>query len=276
MREMLRRTQELQNNFAYQHALREMKWQQNDPKYQYLMKEMERREKDPSYRALLMSMEDQRRHDYPEILRTLPNLSRMQDLLSETRSRNTALQIHELRDFASRFDSMGLEVLVNADALRSHETVLRTIEEITRAHDIYGRLSSETLLSRESIRFAPHLRPPTTERVKPEETEQTSAELFLLDLQAKCEELRGELVDNEQLVIYAIFNGVTMEVNVVQSDTYNRIRLIGVIGGLETVVVIKESDFILLFRKVRIELEEPRRRIGFIIEGETETVDGEA
>jgi hypothetical protein len=265
---MIHEIQRQQNDPAYQYMMREAQRQQNDPAYQYMLKEMERRQRDPSYRALLESMESRRRQGYAEILRTLPDIWRMQDLIKATQTDSALSRIIELQTFTSRLDRLSIEILVNADRLRDHQTVLSTLEEVIRAQDAYRNLDAGIFLGQELIRFAPPLEAPATQEVTPAEDEQLSAEFFLLDLQAKLEELQGELADNEQLVVYAAFDGVMMQVSTFLADTYNRIRLVGVIGGLETVVVIKHADFKLLFMKRVLEDEKPKRRIGFIIEEE--------
>lgn len=265
---MMREAERQQNDPAYQHMVREMQRRQNDPVYQYMLKEMERRQKDPGYRALLESMESRRLNDYPELLRTIPDVSRMQDLLRAAQVDDALSRVKEFQDLTSRLGRQRIELLLDADRLRDHQAALRTVEEVIRAQEAYRDLDLDALLGQESVRFAPPLEAPPAGEVAPAENEQISAELFLLDVQAKIEDFQSELAEDEQLVVCVAFDGITMQVNTFYADTYNRIRLVGFIGGLESVVIVKQSDFKLIFMKRRLERERPKRRIGFILEDE--------
>ncbi|MDT7542529.1 MAG: hypothetical protein QOE33_2433 [Acidobacteriota bacterium] len=266
LREHLKRMRDLENNPAYQHAMREQQRLQNNPAYQFAIKEMERRQRDPAYRAMLQSLEIQRRQDYAGILRSIPDISQMQDLLKVSYSQTA---IRELEAFNARFNDQRVELFFKAEKLRDQQNLLRTFEEIRQAQETYDSLLRSDLWRREElVRFFPPIVTPVADEVKEPEPKQVSAELFILDLQTKYEEQYEDLDENEQLVMYATFNGFTMEVRDFFADTFNRIRLIGSVGGAETVAVVEQSNFTIVFMKIPSEPQKPKRRIGFIIERE--------
>lgn len=280
-REALRHLQELQNNPAYQaymrelerrqndplyeHAIRDMERLHNDPRYQAMLEDLKRQQNDPSYKAKLDALRDERRRNYHDILSSFSDTSQMQDLLKT----NAVLRANELDSFTSRFRNQQIQILLDAKKLQDSDQVIRTLEELRRAQEFYdNQLRPGNLLRQEPIHFNPPTETQPVEKVELTEKEQISADAFLVDLQTKYEELLNELADNQQLVLYAVFNGFTIKVSSCVAETYNRIRLNGTIGGNETVILVKQSDFNILFVKETVEPEKEKRKIGFIIEKE--------
>jgi len=282
IREAIRQQQELQRNPAYQSHLREFEMRRrnplhdqalrdmerlhnDDPHHKAMMQEIERQQRDPAYRALLNSLKDERRHNYLNVLSNFPDTSQMQDLLKTS----AALKANEFDSFKSDFRKEQIQILIDAKKLQDSDEMLRTFEELRRAQKFYDSyIKPENLLRQESIHFKPPTETPPTEKIEPSEKEQISAEMFLLDLQAKCEEIYNELANNEQLNLFAAFNGFTIKVISCVADTFNRIRVNGMLGDNETVVFVKQSDFNILFVKEIVEPQKPKRKIGFVIESE--------
>jgi hypothetical protein len=281
IREAIRQQQELQRNPAYQSHLRELEMRRKnplhdqalrgmerlhkDPHYKAMRQEIERQRRDPAYRALLDSLKDERRHNYLNVFSESPDTSQMQDLLKVS----VALKANEFDNFRSGFRMEQIQILIDAKKLQDSDGMLRTFEELRRGQKFYDSyIKPENLLRQELIHFKPPAENPLTEKIEPSEKQQISAEMFLLDLQVKYEEIYNELADNEQLDLFAAFNGFTIKVISCVADTFNRIRLNGMLGDNETVVFVKQSDFNILFVKEVVEPQKTKRKIGFILESE--------
>lgn len=268
-RHMIREVDRFQSDPAYRYMLKDIERRDRDPAYRFLIDEIERRERDPVYRSILVVLEAQRRNNYAETLRNIPDVSHMRDLFSFNGLEAIEQNFGALLGLRSHAENKAIEVLINSDRLQNQTSLIAVLEQVRSAQDQYAVFLAEDALHSQRIRFTPSLAP-TRPEVRPADDEQISAELFLIDLQTKCEELQQSVRENERLVIYATFDGLTMEVRAVVADSYNRIRLVGVIGGEPTVVIIKQSEFKLLFRRERTEQSRPKRQIGFIIEEEIE------
>lgn len=262
---MMREMQRRRENPLYEQIIRDVQRLHDDPRYQSLLKDLKRRQENPTYKAMLDSLRDERLRDLPITLRNFPDFSQMRDLLESTK----ALKSHEFDRFTSRIRDEHIQIFLDAEKLRDNANLLRTFEDIERSQRLFdSQFNQDDLLNREEIYFNPPLAVQPPKKAAPSAKEQVSAEFFLLDLQTNYEELSKGLAENEQIVVYALLNGFTVKVNSCVADTFNRIRLNGMLGDNETVILIQQSTFTIMFRKEPVEPEKPKRRIGFVIEEE--------
>ena len=118
---------------------------------------------------------------------------------------------------------------------------------------------------------------PLTTPVKPlnppEENRYRSAGALMRRLADTITQWREQVPEDAQPAIVAILHGgVQINVSLLAEESYHGIRIEGTIDGNPCMLLAHQSSVQLLCYVVRIEAHTPRRKIGFIIDGETQEV----
>lgn len=167
------------------------------------------------------------------------------------------------QNFLSEIDSKKIDILLNKRWLFDQQTTKDTLRKIEQAQEFYDSQIDEQIdFKSDRINFSQE------QKVSSTKNEYNSAELFILDLQRKLNDLEGDKAENEYFVMYVTFNSIMMEVKICEADSLNQIKFIGEINGLETIAIVKTSDFNYLFVKHEQENSELKQKIGFIIDRE--------
>lgn len=116
-----------------------------------------------------------------------------------------------------------------------------------------------------------NIAPVTTEEEN--SNEYRSAGMLMRRLADTVIQWRAQLPEDEQPAILAILNG-GIQINVLRlaQESFHGIRIEGTINGSPCMLLSHQSSVQLLCYVEKVEKEEFRRRIGFIIDGEEEEV----
>ncbi|HEX5716324.1 MAG TPA: hypothetical protein VF179_09200 [Thermoanaerobaculia bacterium] len=123
----------------------------------------------------------------------------------------------------------------------------------------------------------PELRMPDTHVLdiptQEERNEYQSAGVFMRRLADSILQWRQQLPSDQQPAILAILNGgIQMNVERLAEESFHGIRLEGKLAGIPCMLLAHQATVQLLCYIEKIEDEEHRRRIGFIIDGKEEQI----
>lgn len=119
----------------------------------------------------------------------------------------------------------------------------------------------------------PHTEAKLTQASEQQQDFQKSAGVLMRSLADTVVEWRQQLPEDQQPAILAILHGgVQIQVERLSQESYHGIRIEGTMNGNPCMVLSHQSTVQLLCFVQKIEKEEFRRRIGFIIDGEEQEV----
>ena len=144
-------------------------------------------------------------------------------------------------------------------ALQATEPMRRTMEELQRARppELF-KLPEPTVYI-----------PPSAEEVN----EYQSSGRLMRRLVNTIIQWRRELPNDQQPAILAILHGgIQINVELLAQESFNGIRIRGAIGGSPCMVLAHQATVQLLCYVEKVEREEQRRQIGFIVDGKEQRV----
>jgi hypothetical protein len=216
------------------------------------------RQNDPLY----WELRNKRLQDFTDNFRNLPNVSEMSNLLKESQKfRDT-----ELENFLNRFKNQDIDLYFNKQWFRDEHKFRELTDALRISQELNDQITrSQNLLFQNETQFYQ----PIPDKI-PAKNEFSSAEIFILELQVKLNEQEQKLEDGYQLVLYASFNNITMQVDSCRADTQNQVEFSGSMGGNEMIAFVRTSQINYFFLKVPVENQKKKNQIGFIIDREIE------